>query len=269
MSVEEVISSGLVESYVLGTASAAEIAMIHQMCNQHPELLAEIEKTEASLILLATQAAPMPGAAVKEKLTQALSLNKPQAAEAKIVAIAGTERKLKFYQVGLAASFLLFITSFVYNILLQQRVGRLNSELTELYASKSYLAQEIKIQQASISNINQRLQIVTNPGIKSITLNGMNSLANKAAMVYWNAKTDEVYFNSAGMPDSPSSKQYQLWAIVAGKPVDMGVIDLSNGGSVFQKMKQVKGATAFAVTIEKEGGSPTPSLETMCLLGNV
>ena len=44
---------------------------------------------------------------------------------------------------------------------------------------------------------------------------------------------------------------------------------MSSGVLVFQKMKSVKGATAFAVTIENAGGSQVPSMETMCLLGNV
>jgi anti-sigma-K factor RskA len=66
----------------------------------------------------------------------------------------------------------------------------------------------------------------------------------------------------------PAGKQYQLWAIVDGKPVDAGMIDL-NQPIVFQQMKTINSAQAFAVTIENVGGSATPSLETMCLLGNV
>jgi anti-sigma-K factor RskA len=268
MSVEEIISSGLLESYVLGTASAQEAAMISSMCKKHPELLAEIEKIEASLIAFAERTAPEIQPDLKNKISASLSNKQPEET-AKVVSLPDNSGKLKLYRFGLAASLLLFATSFIYNILLQQRLTRLNGELAELYAAKSYLAQEIKIQQASITGINQRLQVVTNPGVKSVTLNGMNSLANKAAMVYWNSKTNEVYFNINGLPDSPVSKQYQLWAIVDGKPVDAGVIDMSAGNAVFQKMKDIKGASAFAVTIEKAGGSPTPSLETMCLLGNV
>lgn len=268
MKVEEIISSGLLENYLLGTCSAEESVMITEMSKIHPELLIEIEKIEQGLISYAIASAPELPDSVKEKVLS--EINNRSGADEKIIALPKKEAsKIRLYQFGMAASLLLFVTSLIYNILLQKRVGRLNGELAELTASKSYLAQEIKIQQASISSINQRLSIVTNPGIKNITLNGMNSLLNKAAIVYWNAKTDEVYFNISGLPDSPEAKQYQLWAIVDGKPVDAGVIDMSSGDNVFQKMKSVKGASAFAVTIEKAGGSPTPSLETMCLLGNV
>ena len=268
MSLEEIISSGLLESYVLGTASAEETTMINNLCQKNPEVIKEIERIESSLINYAETTAPNLDSKIKTKLIN--QITDQQTITAKVVPIEKKNTtKLRIFQFGMAASTLLFITSMVYNVMLQQQVGKLNGELTELNSTKSFLAQEIKIQQTSISNINQRLQIVTNPGVKSITLNGMNSLSNKAAVLYWNLKTEEVYFNISGLPDSPEAKQYQLWAIIDGKPVDAGLIDMSSGVLVFQKMKSVKGATAFAVTIENAGGSQVPSMETMCLLGNV
>lgn len=268
MSVNEAITSGLLELYVLGLCSNEELALVNSLCEQYPEVRIEIEAIEQTLLQAA--AVKQPGSGVKQALMSAINTSADNAARAQVIKLPDNQAaKVKRYQFGLAASLLLFVSSLVYNLMLQQRVATLNNELSDLYASKSYLAQEIKIQQASISSINQRLQIVTLPGIKSITLNGMNSLANRAAVVYWNNKTDEVYFNANGLPDSDDNKQYQLWAIVNGKPVDAGVIDLSGGSSTFQKMKAVKGASAFAVTIENRGGSQTPTLNTMCLLGNV
>ena len=59
------------------------------------------------------------------------------------------------------------------------------------------------------------------------------------------------------MQQTPTGKQYQLWAIVDGKPVDAGVINNCIG---LCKMKKIDHAEAFAITLEKEGGSPTPTL---------
>jgi hypothetical protein len=152
---------------------------------------------------------------------------------------------------------------------LNQKINRLHSEINDLYATKSYLAQEIKIQQASVNSANQRLNLITATSTKNITLKGMNLLDGKLATIYWNMNSSEVYFNADNLTETPAGKQYQLWAIVNGKPVDMGVIDIQNSVISFQKMKSVKDAQAFAVTVEKAGGSPEPTLSTMCLLGNV
>jgi len=52
-------------------------------------------------------------------------------------------------------------------------------------------------------------------------------------------------------------------------PVDAGVFDWNSEG--LQKMKSISGqaVAAFAVTIEPKGGSESPSLETMQVIGNV
>lgn len=266
MSSEDILNSGLLESYVLGQTSESETALVQAMCKTHPELLREIEHIENSLLQLAEQKAPAPSAGTRAAILQNIGQTPattptPVKKETRIVG-------LRWYQLGLAASVLLFIVSTTYSIVLRQKVNQLRGELNELYAAKSYLAQEIKIQQAAYTNIHQQLDLVTDPGTKSIALKGMNTLDGKAAIVYWNSMSHEVYFRANNLPETPADKQYQLWAIVDGKPVDMGVIGLDQT-SVFQKMKTVKGAQAFAVTIEKNGGSATPNLPSMCLLGNV
>ena len=69
------------------------------------------------------------------------------------------------------------------------------------------------------------------------------------------------------LPLAPSDKQYQLWAIVDGKPVDAGIIGDCNGGLC--KLKNIPKASAFAITLEKKGGSPTPTLTAMFVMGAI
>lgn len=270
MNANEVIASGLLESYVLGTASEAEVALIQKLCKQHPELLTEIEAIEAGLMDFSAKISRPVNPALKHKIASQLEFKEEKQAPAKVISIEkGNSAKLKFYRFGLAASILLFVTSFAYNVLLNQRLKEVNGELAQLNAAKSYMAEEMKVQQASLSTMNNELQVLANPMVKTIALKGMNMLEQKSAMVHVNMETNEVYFNASALPNSPEQKQYQLWAIVDGKPVDAGMIDMGSTAQVFQKMKSIKGAQAFAVTIEKMGGSPVPTMEMMCLLGNV
>jgi anti-sigma-K factor RskA len=68
------------------------------------------------------------------------------------------------------------------------------------------------------------------------------------------------------MPQLPNDQQYQLWALIDGKPNDLGVFDATNDRLIL-KMKDTKRAQAFAITIEKRGGSPSPTLEKMQAMG--
>jgi anti-sigma-K factor RskA len=265
VNIKDVISSGLLESYVLGTATAEEAVLVQAMCEKHPELLREIEAIENGLMGFAEQLAPPLNPALKDKVAARLNFNDNKDREARTIPL--NNSSLGLYKFGMAASLLLFVSSAFYTFMLHRQVNRLSSELAEATAEKSYMAQQMQVQQASMTATREQLQITSDPKVKKVALNGMNSMAAMAAAVLWNTETKEVYFNAAAMP-LPGNKQYQLWAIVNGKPVDAGLIELDSTG-VFQKMKVIPEAQAFAVTLENKGGSPAPSLETMCLLGNV
>ena len=79
--------------------------------------------------------------------------------------------------------------------------------------------------------------------------------------------TGEVFIDPSNLPDVPKGMQYQLWAIVDGKPVDGGLIKSDNKSHI-QKMKSFGRAEAFAVTLETEGGNPTPK-GNMYVMGKI
>nr|WP_236023320.1 anti-sigma factor [Chitinophaga chungangae] len=90
------------------------------------------------------------------------------------------------------------------------------------------------------------------------------------ATVYWNPKSEEVFLTVTNLPAPAADQQYQLWGIVNGKPVDAGVFDMEQAAKGFAKMKtMVANAQMFAITLEKKGGSPTPTLTAMYVAGKV
>ena len=78
-----------------------------------------------------------------------------------------------------------------------------------------------------------------------------------------------IDLSSLEMPSNDDDHQYQLWALVDGKPVDLGVFDSSENNSGMKRMKSVKGAQAFAVTLEPKGGSVNPTMDQMMAIGNI
>jgi anti-sigma-K factor RskA len=265
LNLQEIIESGLLESYVLGTATPEEVTLVNDLCKKHPELEKEIEAIEATIISASAATVKPLSPDIKNKIASKLKFEKENQDEAKVVEI--SDNRIKLYRFAIAATLLLFFTSVAYNFLLQNKVDSLNTELAIIYTNNSRMAQEFDIQRTSYNKMLSELAILTNPKMKKVALQGMNSMLNQSAAIHWNTETKEVFFNAGNMTP-PAGKQYQLWAIVDGKPVDAGMIDL-NQPIVFQQMKTINSAQAFAVTIENVGGSATPSLETMCLLGNV
>jgi anti-sigma-K factor RskA len=95
---------------------------------------------------------------------------------------------------------------------------------------------------------------------------GTKVAPKSSANIYWDSTSTNVFLVVKNMPKLPSDKQYQLWALIDGKPKDLGVFDATDD-KVILKMKNTQKAQAFAITIEKTGGSPSPTLDSMQSLG--
>jgi len=267
LSKNDIIESGILERYILGTTNAEENSLVQQKCKEFPELNRELDSIETALLNYAEASSPLTTLSkdkIKEKVFSEISTGaKNEIPQAKVIPM-----NTLYYRVGIAASILLLVTSMVYNMLTRDQLKTAEKELAQMKEKENGMTTEMQTQKEEMLNMDRKMAMLTNPDTKNIVLKGMNSLAEKKAMVHFNPNTKEVYFNAHDLQLADATKQYQLWAIVDGKPVDMGMIDLKSE-VVFQKMKDIQNAQAFAVTIEKKGGNPTPTMETMCLIGNV
>lgn len=267
MSKNDIIESGILERYILGTTSAEENSLVQQKCKEFPELNRELDAIETALLNYAEANSPLKTVTkdkVKEKVLAEISSSpKNNSTEAKIIPMTTLP-----YRMGIAASILLLITSMVYNMMTRNNLKSTEKELAKLKDSEAQMNNTMKAQQDLMLSMNDKLILLSDPATKNIELKGMNSLESKKAMVRYNPNTHQVYFDARDLQLTDKEKQYQLWAIIDGKPVDIGMIDI-DGENVFQKMKNAHNVQAFAVTIEKKGGSETPTMDTMCLLGNV
>ena len=89
-------------------------------------------------------------------------------------------------------------------------------------------------------------------------MGGLEASPASFATVYWDTASHDVWLLANNLPMPASDKQYQLWAIFDGKPVDLGVFDIKKE-KLLIRAKNAQGAEAFAITLEKKGGNPTPA----------
>jgi hypothetical protein len=66
------------------------------------------------------------------------------------------------------------------------------------------------------------------------------------------------YLVKSSMPALASNETYQLWGVVKGSPVSIGVMGSSPGQVTFT-LSSSPGPTELAVTVQKAGGSLTPA----------
>ncbi|MBA3971077.1 MAG: anti-sigma factor [Bacteroidetes bacterium] len=151
--------------------------------------------------------------------------------------------------------------------MLKNKLNSAEEQLTELSLEKEKYVRDFETQSASYKTMAEEMAVVMQPENKKIMLKGLDAAPQAMAAVYWNQNTKDVYINVSSLPSPSADQQYQLWAIVDGKPIDAGLFDMNS--TSLHKMKTIEGAQAFAVTLEKKGGSPTPTMTAMYLMGNV
>jgi anti-sigma-K factor RskA len=262
---EEFISSGVLESYVLGTASAEEIKKIWELQKTHPEIIVEIEAIEASLLSYAESGSSKLSPGLKNKIEKQLFLTSSNVLQMP----ADREKAIRVLRFSAAAAVALLLCSSIFNLTLYKKLDTAKRELAGLYSEKSTLAGLLNVQQTLLETKNNEVAMMMKPGNKMIALKGMDLSPASSATIIWNTNDKSVYINGASLPMPSGGKQYQLWALVDGKPVDAGIFTMTGGTFLLQKMKDMPDAQAFAVTLEKAGGSVFPTMEAMFLMGNV
>lgn len=270
MDVKDFISSGIIESYLLGTATEQEVSMVNDMKEKYSDVLEEIIRVEEAMIAVAESGRPALNPKIKKNILGSLQSKEKLVSNSKPGAqlVSINDSKIRYYKYAIAASVSLFIISSVLNILFFARSAKMNSELAKLSKENIQLATEMKAQNISMKEMNDEFAMLMDPASNGVVMKGLDISPTASAKVFWNSNSSEVYLMISQLPPPPADKQYQLWAIVDGKPVDAGVFDV-NVNSKLQKMKNISSPQAFAVTLENKGGSPVPTMEAMYLIGNV
>ncbi len=250
MNAQEIISSGLLELYAAGIATDAERQQVETWRQQYPEVAAELSAIELGLENYALANAVTPAANVKDKLfaqinTAAAPVVNINTQPAKVVAFNG-------WKWAAAASIALLIGSAVFNYSLYNKVETATAKLTEAEQQLTVAKAEADAMRNDIEVVKQGLQV---------SLKGQPQMPDAKAKIYWMTGNGDVMVDASNLPDAPAGKQYQFWAIVDGVPVEGGLIITNDKGKKFrmQKMKSFGRAEAFAISLEKEGGNPTPT----------
>lgn len=268
MDIKAYIETGILESYALGHCSKEEAAEVEAMCVQFPELKEELTAVQSSIESYARFHAKAPAAKVKNNIMAAIeeTVSTEKTPEKVYPELTILYTRLRRFTIAAIA---LFVLSFAFNLILYKRWSNSVQELTALNAEKVRLAEDLSINKASLEQVNQQMAMTTAPATLKIVLKGMDKSPGSMAMVYWNKETKSVMLQVENLPMPADGKQYQLWAIVDGKPVDAGMIAMETNDSSLHAMKAFESAQAFAITLENTGGSPSPDMSALYVMGSV
>lgn len=266
MNVKEYIATGAVESYVLGLATEGERQEFEALCMQYPEIAQARERFERSLEQGLMQDAVPPPAALKARVLQAIETQVPSATDEKYEVSETPVRSMNPWKWIAAASIVLLVGAATWAIMLSSKYKESQAAIAE----KEILQKELNETKAQLTELRADANTIQKPGLKLTSLSGVPGSPEPASQVtvFWDTTSKDVFLLVNNLPRPASGHQYQLWALLNGKPVDLGVFDIRQEKLVL-KMKNVQQAQAFAITLEPEGGSEAPTMPNMYVYGKL
>lgn len=264
MNAAEIIASGLLEAHVLGQTSASEAALVEMLRRENAHVRAELEAIELALESLAERNAVPASARVRAAVMDATgSSGVVNVLPMRPTTSGGSMKWLA------AASVAALLVSAVGNWVLYSKVGSMEQQIAVMQNDRTELAEQMEVQRTAMETSNAQLAVVLDPHKRMVALGGVGATLEAKARIFWDETSHEVYMDVLSLPAPPPGKQYQLWALADGQPIDAGMYDSADSAAHVQHMKSIPNAQAFAVTLENAGGVPSPTLEAMVLLGNV
>ncbi len=272
MDINGYIESGIIESYVLGLASTEEMAELEGLAMHHPAIKKAVDDFALIIQEQALLNAVRPPAEIKQQLLDALA---DEFAEPKVIVMpAANNEKVEGRVVKIttyaswryiaAAAIILFIVSAGLNVYYYNNYKTASDNYTALLESQRNLQASNQTFQTKLGDLQSTINIFQDSAMHVVKMAATPGKEGSLATVYWDTHTKDVYVYANNLQQAPAGKQYQLWAIVNGKPVDAGLLTSCAGVC---KMKNIPNAQAFAITLEKEGGSLQPDLKSLFVIG--
>ncbi len=265
MNKEDIISSGLLELYALGIASPEEKAQVEHWLMEYPGLNHELRAIEDSLETYAHAYAKEPSTHLKDKIFKEITndTGKRETGDGNHRPVPQMIYRIPaFFRLSVAAMLILLIGSIVLNYMYYNKYREADKKYTATNEQLQQANEKLKQNDEANAVMKHELNLMGDKNALPVVLNGTSTAPDALAKIYWMKNNGDIYIDPTNLPPAPEGKQYQFWAIINGKPVDGGMIRTEKGVYRIQKMKSFGHADAFAITLEKEGGSPVPHGET-------
>ena len=262
MNPKEIIESGKLEMYVCGALPPDEALEVEEAIETYPEVKREAELIEESLLHLAETVSPTLQAMTWSNILNAIK-NGKNVDNTKV-------RGLNLSAITGWAAAILFMGGIMWML---KKTNDLNNSLKVTTTENIVLKEGKTTVENQLTETSEILEVLRSKDYQAYTLPGNQAVAPQAfAKVYFNKKDNVAYIDTNGLPAPPRGKVYQVWSLKMEPltPTSVGLISLENQTSEgIYKFVNFPDPEAFGITLEPEGGSETPTLSQLYILGTI
>ncbi len=264
MNNKDYIASGDISLLVLGLLSKEEENAIWAAAKVDSRLMQAIRTAEDEMLEIDTAFGKDPAPEVKNKLFDKISADAPKS---QLVELNSDSRNVIWkYAVAASVSLALFTSYLAFDY--YNKWQKSSQDYIALAQQNEVLADNVNRTNQALDQERKNLQYIASENTLAVPLLGLPTQPKASVQIFYNVDQDEVLVAINDLQGLPSDLDYQLWAIVDGQPMSIGIVAALDD-STLQKLAFGANASAFAITIEPKGGSESPTLDQMVVYGAV
>ncbi|WP_075349809.1 anti-sigma factor [Algoriphagus marinus] len=272
MDIQAYITSGKLELFLLGELSERERAEVVSMAAQYPEIQQELDELEQAMFDIDHKIGVAPSAGIKAKIFDSLDsefkeetkpISNTAPAQGKVVPLS------PWKSFAVAASLVAVLASSV-AIFYASKFYEKEQQFTALLQEQSVMADNLNQVKLEFEAKDSQLDKLVAGDFRLVKLKGesLNMQKDASVNLFWDQGAQEVFVAVNNLNELSDEYDYQLWAIGDQGPIGIGLVN-EGEKMTLQQMQAVAQAGAFAITIEPKGGSESPTLEKLVVIGNV
>lgn len=274
MDIQEYIASGKLELFLLGELTDREREEVLDLAKEYPEVREELDALEKAMFAFDQLTGKAPSAKVKSDIFARLEyeLQKSETEET-LTDLPKKEGKVVqsiFWKSFAVAASIVAIIASLAAVYFAGKFYDTDQRFTALLQEQQVLADNLNQVKQEYEETDSRLDRLVAGEFKRVEMLGEALEMQKDAKVdvFWDQGKQEVFIAVNRLNSLSAEFDYQLWAIGPDGPIGIGLVDPAQPFSL-QQMNAVAEAGAFAITIEPKGGSESPTLEKLVVLGEV
>jgi len=249
LTIGQIRESGILEQYVLGKLNQDEADNLRTYLLAYPELKSDIREIESALFHYADAYKITPPSGILQNIKKQLNFSDPNPSLNSNNEKSNFDKILTPLLLALAVGLSLFL--FINKNKLQKTLEEKNALIKECEENN----RENTLQLATLEHLN-------NPETQVVNIEATPNYPETQIVIYVNDsnKKNILYLNN--LPQLAANESFQLWSLGAeGAPKPMDVFDSLD--SKFLNSGYIDATAAYAITIEKKGGSESPNLEKL------
>ncbi len=259
MNYEEIISSGIIEQYVLGITTQVENEDIDILRKKHPAIHDAIVQFEKQFEDTMMQQSVLPSKITDDKILATLNSLSTKNTVSSIATANPQPAKIvrfNFAKLAAAAAILLLAVSAYFNYNQYQD----NKNQQALLQAKNYTPT------LPVEDYN----VLKNPSIVPVAMMGVGLHAFCKCTMFWDKSTGKAYVMVHHLVESGDTKEFQLWANVNGKMTNVGTLNDKVRTRFIEVKNMPNDASEFLLTLENKGvAATTPNQDEIILKGRI